>query len=501
MRRLITWRRGRDPEAGSVLVFWGVAIVVLLGMVALSFDVGRISATQSELQSYADNLAVAAAAELDGEDDSIDRAIAAAATLITDSQTFGAGGRALGAADYRLEFLTRTQVLIDEPEDTVDPATGLAVPGAYTVSEQVSARYVRAVVGPRNVGTPFAAVLSLITGDALVSTDVGAQAMAGLDEYACDITPLFFCVPPTWDASQNVGRQILLRAGGGASWAAGNFGFLDPTNVNPGGPCAGMNQNTSQLFGCLVAAEYGKTGCFKQSGVNTQPGQGQGRSASPFNVFFDIYDATMNQEQKDPDYPPAPNVIKGIAPKNNACKQFEDVASIPLPLDRCFVDSTTCLDTDGRFGDRGWARSTYIDTNHAGIDPVTPDTGVSYALPAPFNGTRYEMYQAEIRRNQLNVPGESGAPICGAGASTDINRRVLTAAAINCGSQAIGGNTEDVQVQEFVRIFLTNPIGYNYESNSPPTSGFDLYVEVLGTAEEETAIGPALIRKVVRLVE
>ena len=69
---------GRDDD-GAILVFWAVGLAVFLGVVALSFDTGRIFSTQSELQSFADHVALAAAGELDGADDAITRAQAAAA--------------------------------------------------------------------------------------------------------------------------------------------------------------------------------------------------------------------------------------------------------------------------------------------------------------------------------------------------------------------------------------------------------------------------------------
>ena len=92
--------RFRTDETGAVLVLWGLAFGVFLGLVALTFDLGRLSITQTELQSYADSVALAAAGELDGGDGAIARATAAAAAAIADSQTFGTGAQALSSADY-----------------------------------------------------------------------------------------------------------------------------------------------------------------------------------------------------------------------------------------------------------------------------------------------------------------------------------------------------------------------------------------------------------------
>ncbi len=47
---------GQD-DAGALLVFWAVSLAVIFGLVAMSFDFGRLASTQSELQSYADTVA------------------------------------------------------------------------------------------------------------------------------------------------------------------------------------------------------------------------------------------------------------------------------------------------------------------------------------------------------------------------------------------------------------------------------------------------------------
>ncbi|TNC59232.1 pilus assembly protein TadG-related protein, partial [Rubellimicrobium roseum] len=74
MRR---FRDLRQDEEGTFIVFFALALAALLGMIALSFDLGRVASTQAELQSFADNVALAAAGELDGGSDAITRAQAA----------------------------------------------------------------------------------------------------------------------------------------------------------------------------------------------------------------------------------------------------------------------------------------------------------------------------------------------------------------------------------------------------------------------------------------
>jgi hypothetical protein len=58
-------RFAKDNEDGTFLVIWGIGLAVFLGLIALSFDLGRVGITQTDLQSYADSAALAAAGELD----------------------------------------------------------------------------------------------------------------------------------------------------------------------------------------------------------------------------------------------------------------------------------------------------------------------------------------------------------------------------------------------------------------------------------------------------
>lgn len=88
----------RTSEEGTILVFVGMCMIVIMGMAALTFDLGRIVSTQTDLQAYADHVALAAAGELDGNPDAIIRAEAAAANMIRDTQIFAEGNQALDDA-------------------------------------------------------------------------------------------------------------------------------------------------------------------------------------------------------------------------------------------------------------------------------------------------------------------------------------------------------------------------------------------------------------------
>lgn len=465
-------KRFASDEDGTMLVVWGMSFVVILGIVAMSFDMGRVAVTQTELQSFADNVALAAAGELDGESDAITRATAAAANMISDRKTYGSGDDALaGAADYTLTFLS------DLPD-----SDGSII--SATTTDPVDAIYAHVQVDSSTVELTFAAAFSALT-DAENAPDntVGASAVAGYTQYACDVTPLMFCLPnPNYSADANIGKMINLRAGGnGAQWGPGAFGFLDPpkVKVDPSGPCGGLSG--VKLDACLLGAEGVITQCFNQRGVDIEPGQKVGIEDAIFNTRFDIYKSTMNGKKDDPAYPPAPNVIKGIVPKGggSCIGQSEEISNtVGMPRDDCFF-SGTCT----RFGDGNWSgeRLKYVAKNYGGHDPHSTAT------------TRYQYYLDEIDAaggagsstsilSGVDEDGdplqETGRPQCSSNQSNDPDRRVVIAAGIDCAAHGIRGAARNVPVKEFFKIFLTEPVGD--DGTSPPR--VDIWGEIIGSA-------------------
>lgn len=473
-RRLRSFAKDED---GAVLVLWALFLAVAFGFLALSFDLGRVASTQSEMQSFADQVALASAGELDGRSDAITRATTAAAGLISDSQTYALGATALGGAgSYTITFLS-----------TLPPTSDRAADIGVTTNATL-ARYVRVQVAQRTVQTPFAAANAALTGQPTVNvqSNVTAEATAGMTSWACDVTPLMFCVPnASWRASANIGDQILLRSGGGgAAWGPGNFGFLDVTSlpVDSTGPCNGLNG--APLYRCLVGAERGITACIRtDAGVDTLTGQRVGL-AEAFNTRFDIFIGGMASERTNARYRPAPNTVQGTRPVANGnnnnnnngnntsaiCRANNPAASNALPLPR-----DTGLSVTNRFGDGTWNRAGYVTTNHAGIYPA----GTS------ATSTRYQMYLAEIaaaraRSAPNNVPlptrNETGAPMCHAsGPTPDPDRRTVIAAAIDCSSVPLSGSTNNIVPVEYVKLFMTEPV----QSSGNDT---DIVVEVVNTA-------------------
>ena len=489
MKRADTIKAMLQKDEGAILILWAVSLAVVLGIVALSFDFGRKASTQSELQSYADQVALAAAGELDGKSDAITRATNAAANLIVDKQTFATGSHALaGNSNYTLTFYKSLP-----SSDTASMASG-------STTNPALAAFAKVVVTPRTVPFTFMAAFDVLRGSATPNPAIGASAVAGFTQFACDITPLMFCIPsPSFKAKDNIGKMIKLRAGGGgaAFWGPGDFGFLDPSGLqlDPGGNCAGLNG--AQKLACLVGGSGALTQCFSQRGVNTEPGQKVGLENSAFNTRFDIYNSMLNSKQNNPIYAPAPNVIKGIKKRGGGSgncigTNFDRTTDTwPLPRDNCFYTSNCA--NGNRFGDGVWNNATngrpkYVLKNYGGTDPH------------PSAATRYDYYKAEIAAHggagsstRILPAGrtETGRPMCSNQQSNDPDRRVVIAAGIDCTTNPVKGSMNNVPVQEFVKLFMTEIVGLD--------DPFDMYVEVVGSAESGSAGSGGIFHDVVQL--
>jgi hypothetical protein len=167
-------------------------------------------------------------------------------------------------------------------------------------------------------------------------------------------------------------------------------------------------------------------------------------------------------------------VIKGYKPNGGgSCIGNNPTASnvAELPQASCLL-SGTCSGPSPRFSDSQTVeeaqRQAYVQHNYTDVGMADRTGGAT---------SRYQMYQNEI----ANAAGsdildtsagleESGRPMCSSNMSSNPDRRVLVAAAVDC-STLPPGNASNVPVIDFYRIFLSNIAGA-----PDPT---DVWVEVI----------------------
>jgi hypothetical protein len=470
----ILGRLVRD-ERGVITVMTVISTVLFVAIGGLAIDLGRLYTLHSQLQAYADQVALAAAAELDGQTGAIARARRAVlgdagdGPPLVDVQTF-----AVGAPNLRV---LEPVFLLALPADPLSQYETFDL-APYVTTEDAEARFVWVTVEPREMRFFMLPIMSLFadreldTGD---SATTNAAAVAGFTREVCNFPPLMMCNPYETASHKEftpiIGQQVLLKTqGSGASWVPGDFGLLDTVEGAGEGECTGGLGGTNRIR-CVMALINPNSQCVGGR-VNIRPGQAVSVHAG-LNVRFDIWDPPLQNKQADPDFAPAANVTKGMTHAPNKCRmnQLEPAPdTVPLPRDGCF-ESGTC--EGGRFGDGVTTAqlNDYWSANHGGA-----------ALPGELaGGTRYDVYRYEIDQDLIpqsaDPNGEDGAPSCAASGydNPSRDRRTLIVAVINCMEHNVHGNTDDVPVVAFAEMFMTEPVG-----DAPD---HDLYAEMLGVLE------------------
>ena len=93
MRRSV--RRLAHNNSGAVAPTVALSLVALIAAGGIAFDYARMAAMDTELQSAADQAALAAAGQLDGESGACARAVAAARDLFVNDTRFANDGQGI----------------------------------------------------------------------------------------------------------------------------------------------------------------------------------------------------------------------------------------------------------------------------------------------------------------------------------------------------------------------------------------------------------------------
>lgn len=465
-------RLARD-QGGGVLVSLAVALPVLVGVTLLAVDASRLYNLSTSLQSGADALALAGAAELDRRPDAIARATAAINAMVANQHTFANSGPAT-IRTSSIRFLK-----------SLPASDGSAIRDADVTSDPEQARFVEVTVQPQTLSTLLPASFLGQSGTAQAT----ARAVAGMTLATCMVTPLFICNPyeneaSIWDVVADPAmrrRQIKLQVGPGggmAQYFPGNFGWLETAS-----------SGATALRDALALVRPNT--CYSQNGIYVKTGN-ISNADDALNTRFDLWRGPFNSESGNASYRPALNVRKGYVAgkgKGGACN--------PSPTS----PNTNALGRDsafpyagGRVGNGQWDFESYWANNFGGPRP----NGWSNAnLPS-----RYEVYRYEIENGLVgqaavggNAAGETGSPACysGGGVSDTPDRRVIVGAIVDCEELNIHGSSGGpLQVRAFGKFFLTEPV----PKNPDPDAG-TIFAELIGLAEPGT--DKDIVRDIVQL--
>lgn len=470
-------RARSSVQRGAVMVWMAIFMVVMIGVIALAVDVGRLFVLRTEMQNAADAAALAGAVELDGRAGARARAEQAARTLLVHRAHFSRGANAnekdLLKDGPTIEFFCAIN-------SNSDPANldGICqnVYGADNKAPAVNdaeAHYIRVTLGGANsdaaqysIELYFLPTLRRILGlGAETHAGTRAFAVAGRSFYMCNYPPLMICNPfepegRTFEESMTPGEQIQLKQQGGNTWAPGNFSFLQPDATQGGGA-------TDIAY---YLADNGRPDCTPPV-VTTKTGGMTTKTQMAINTRFGIYG------------PPAPFADAAIASKK--WPPAPDV--IDFPRDQ------TWHGIDNRFGNGDWDRAGYWTDYHqwqGHVQPAGYDTM-----------TRWEVYNWEIGSGSLpskdplkNIddPTYDGRPdyplnLTGWADPNDsshvpnlsnADRRMLHIGVLNCMAYGItGSKTVVIQAPNgFAKIFLTEHV------YAPPDA--TIYGEYMGWSDQ-----------------
>jgi Flp pilus assembly protein TadG len=515
--------------SGAVAPTVALSLFGLIAAGGIAFDYARMAGLDTELQQAADQAALAAATQLDGESGTCARAAAAAANMLSNKTLFG--NDAAGTA-----------VVVQE-ESTCD-ATGKIrfwqdKGKSSAATDDSNAKFVEVEVDPR---TAFYALTPIV--GALSSGALSAVAFAGVESAICKVPPLMLCNPaeatdPDFTIGDYAGKGIRLVANdGGNNVAPGNFGFLAAGLDTAGGGAA--------LLRKILGRANVPADCVAGDGVTTDPGN-MVSVRDALNTRFDIYDNGLNQAcgSNGALCPPSLNTRKDLVQKGNSCtlvnnatgnpngwkepdkpypgtlaqfpltstpRQLTDAEAAALnpmgyPRDICHSFSNAGSCADGRIGTGDWDRYAYFRSHPVDYPLISSVSAMNTFLTTTFGTitpTRYQVYtwemlaanRADRLHTNVNVAGlkASSQPVCSppgiAPDATNVDRRVLSVAVVDCGAENVSGRTPNVHVKKWIDIFLTEPSLARLR-----TENSDVYVEVIGQTQNATDEGAVQLVK------
>jgi Flp pilus assembly protein TadG len=503
MRRLL--RNFLRSDTGSVAPTVGLSLFALIAAGGIAFDYARLASMDTELQNAADQAALAAASQLDGESQACARAIEAARNLVSNDSRFANDGRGLDVTIADSAVCTSDTDIVDDPAASIRFFQDKAA--TIPATNNSEARFVEVSVDTRVANY----ALTPIVG-ALTSGEIGARARAGLGTALCKVPPLMVCPPSGGVADWNALRGHGIRAvsNTGTNWAPGAFGYIGPNDTN------------STQIG--LAFENPVFQCQQITGEQPVDTGQPTPAITAINTRFDIYGMSGGAGQAlspclGSACPPALNVTKdlvrqsgggqcGIRPSGHttvlrnegwhligtAANRFRPREKLGSDTPMTPIDANGVIDAMGlprdnmhycsynaggvcntnRFGDGVWARGDYFNKYHAGRIPANAATM-----------TRYETYLWEIANGFIpSGPAsgndrQEGRPVCNATVpDPSRDRRVLTVAvAGNC--PELRGTSVPVQIVKWVDMFLVEPGVGSTGGRGNGDDGNEIYLEVI----------------------
>ena len=512
-------------ENAAVAPIVALSLFGLIAVGGIAFDYARLATMDTELQTAADQAALAAASQLDGQPGACSRAAHAAQSLVSNQSRFANDGSGLAvtivsAADDETACDTSNNIKFWKLQDR-----------SVAASTDSDAHFVQVTVNSREAFYALTPVVGAFRSGAITAT-----AYAGLGSAVCQVPPLMVCSPDgtaNFDPDANVGKGLRLveTQGAGAAYAAGAFGYLNVGAANNGSPdqraALGFNRTAlpcqnavsgdidTGVSSSIVDALNVRFDIF-QNGWASNTCFGSNNCSSSMNNTKDVVRRTSTCTSATAGVANNTNSDSWVLPSDadqyvpsNAAGDDSSVTHMGYPMDIChYATVNSC----GRLGNGTWRPDIYFKVNHPNLVNST-GSNWSSVTGLPSNASRYRVYQWELSTNNVpNAPnppvkafttgsngngngngnggggggssyGQYGAPLCKAGIAAGGNqpdRRVVSVAVVsNCGS--LHGSSVPANISTWMDVFLVQPA---LARSAAGTAANELYVEIIGRSKD-----------------
>ncbi|WP_340264350.1 pilus assembly protein TadG-related protein [Sphingobium mellinum] len=485
----------KRSTSGAVAPTVALSLFGLVAAGGLAFDYARMASLDSELQTAADQAALAAATQLDGKSNARTRATNAVNNLIENDTRF---------ANDRCGTAVNVGGTVPTGCDSSGTLTFYKDKAKTTLatSDQDS-NFVEVKVNSRTANFALTPVVRAFSSGLL-----SAKAFAGVGSAICKVPPVMICNPdePSGNANEdyafNPARGVGLKLVTGDASAPGNFGWLESAFKN------GANGLAAALGYNEIQAD-----CQQMDGVTTKTGMSTSVLDS-LNTRFDVYaNGNTCPSQYGGTCSPSTNARKDLVCNpnntNTACTNAFDISANPYrpttpvaltsgypdvmgyPRDLCHAvpqGSQTC----GIVGSGTWDRDAYFKVNYGWNAATWPD-----AVGLGSTPTRYEIYNWEATHTSVGSPAHGigvpqpagskmafGSPANGiagiAPSSAGVDRRRISVAVLNCYALSLHGKTSGIDPAKWLDVFLVEPSIDRKVGGTKWTEKKEVYVEVIG---------------------
>ncbi|GLV25617.1 pilus assembly protein TadG-related protein [Sphingobium sp. Cam5-1] len=531
--------------SGAVAPTVALSLFGLIAAGGIAFDYARMASLDTELQTAADQAALAAATQLDGKSNARQRATDAVNNLIQNDTRFAndSCGRAVkvgGTVSPGCNNAGTITFYQDKPKTTLATADS-------------NANFVEVTVNSR---TAFFALTPIVS--AFSSGGLSAAAYAGVGSAICKVPPVMICNPdePTgngnayYDFNANGRKGFGLRLSGDGSYAPGNFGYLDTgygSGANallaalgwnaPPGDCSPLNGvstktglNASVIDGLNTRFDIDANGntCTTVNGVT-------GTCSPSVNVRKDLVRGNAcgitGNGWEENDATPSNYRDKRYRPDSaGAITETPEIMGLPRDMCHAWSLSGNCTGGgNGRIGNGQWDINAYWRSNY-GANYAGEVSAATYGSQPQGYPTRYQVYQWEMDDlSRISTPkaGTGGKtayskPVAGMclatptapygiqPGGTTADRRRISAAVLNCNALGINGHEVNQPVVKWVDLFLVEPsidrskCKSGSGCNEKYTNKTDIYAEIIGETPNGTVgttAGQVIQRNVPYLIE